>query len=70
MEFLLTLYYSLVYSHINLPIVIWGGAFENNIKPIRVVVNKILRRISHIKQDDHNLPDICTHEQYIELGLF
>ena len=37
----------LVYSHINQSIVILGGASENNINPIRVVVNKILHIILH-----------------------
>ena len=41
-------------------IVIWGGASENNIKPISTVVNKIIRIIVHVKQDGHNIPEIGT----------
>ena len=44
-EYFLTLYYSLVYSDISQYIVICGGASENNIKPIHVVVDKIFRII-------------------------
>ena len=51
----MTLYYSLVYSHLNQSIVIWGGASENNIKHVRVAVNKILRIILHVKLGDHNI---------------
>ena len=54
----MTLYYSLVYSHINQSVVIWGGASEKNIKHVRVVVNKILLIILHVKQNDHNVPEI------------
>ena len=63
-ESLMTLYYTLVYSHLNLPIVIWGGASENNIKHVRFVVNKILRINLHVKQDDHNITEIGTLELY------
>ena len=41
----MTSYYSLVYSHINQSIVIWGGASENNIKNVCVIANKNLRII-------------------------
>ena len=57
-ESLLILYYSLVYSHIYQSIVIWAGASENNIKSIRVVVNRIPRKILQADQDDHNIPGI------------
>ena len=60
----MTLYYSLVYSHLNQSIVVWGGASENNIKHVRVVVKKIHRIILHVKQYDHNIPEIGTHELY------
>ena len=42
-------------------IVIWGGASENNINSICVVVNKILRIILYVTQDDHNIPEIGTY---------
>ena len=61
---MLTLYYTLVYSHISQSIVIWGGASENNIKFICVAVNKILRIALHIKQDDYSISGIGTHELY------
>ena len=54
-ESLLTLYYWLVYFHINQLIAIRGDASENNIKPIRIVVDKILRMILHVKQDNYNI---------------
>ena len=63
-ESLMTLYYSLVYSHINQSIDILGGPFEDNIKHVLVVVNKILRIICHVKQDDRNISEIGTHELY------
>ena len=40
------------------------SATENNIKPVCVVVNKILRIILHVKQDDHNFLETSTHELY------
>ena len=60
----MTLYYSLVYSHINQSIVIWSGASENNIKNVRVVVKKILRIIFQGKKDKLNISEIRIHEQY------
>ena len=65
----MALYYSLVSSHINKSIVIWGGASENNIKHVRVFVNKILLIILHVKQDDHNISEIGTHELYRTLSV-
>ena len=67
-KFLSTLYYSFVYSHLNQSIVIWGGASENSIRPVRCVVNKILRIFFHVWQDDHNIPEIGTHGLYITLS--
>ena len=65
---IMTLNYSLVYSHINQSVVIRGGASESNIKHVRVVVNKILRIIFHVKHDDHKIPEISTHELYRTLS--
>ena len=52
-ESLMTLHYSLVYSHINQSIVIWSVASRCN----------ILRIILHVEQDDYNIPEIGTHER-------
>ena len=48
---------------------ILGGAFENNIKYVCVVVNKILCILLHVKQDDYNIPEIGTHELYRSLSV-
>ena len=56
------LYYSLVDSHINHSIVIYDGASERDIKPIRVVG---MMMILYVNQDDHNIPEIGTHDLHI-----
>ena len=48
----MTLYYSLVDTHINQSFNI-NGASESY-QNVRVFVNKILRIILHVKQEDHN----------------
>ena len=46
-----------------------GGASQNNIKHVRVVINKIFRIILHVKQDDQNIPEIGVHELYRTLSV-
>ena len=39
------IFYSIIYPHINLHILIWGGANQTNIQPLNVAVNKVIRNI-------------------------
>jgi hypothetical protein len=50
---LLNLYYSIVYSYINLHILAWGGSVKEALKHIKVAQNNVIRNLSletdHIK---------------------
>ena len=66
---LLTIYNSLVYPILIQNILIWGGITENNLKPIKIKVNNILRIILNIKSDENNIPLMSTNEMYKRLNL-
>ena len=41
---LLVIYYSLFYSLITYGIIVWGGAWENNLHLIQAIQNKMLKK--------------------------
>ena len=66
---LLTLYNSLVYPVIIQSVIIWGGVRENNLRNIKIGLNKILRHILRVKCDENNVPLMSTNEMYKSLHL-
>ena len=61
---LIKLFYALVYPHMHLHILAWGGATESSLNPIIISVNKTIRNICHheLHTDEkylhHNIPTI------------
>ena len=39
------IFYSIIYPHLNLHILVWGGANKTHIQPLNVAVNKVIRNI-------------------------
>ena len=60
----LTLYYSIAYSQLIQSIVIWGGATDDRINPIKVKMNNILRTILNVKRDLNNIPMMHVIDMY------
>ena len=67
-DVLLTIYYTLCYPHIIQSIVIWGGAPVCQISRIQILMNKILRLILNIR-NDNNIPTAPTTQMYCQLRL-
>ena len=66
---LLTIYNSLVSSTLNQNIVIWGGAADIHKIQIQILMNKILRSILHVKNDNNNIPLVRTNTMYKNLRI-
>ena len=58
---MVTIYYSLAYSHVVQSVIIWGGALKN--------MNKILRVILHVKTDNFHVPLLGSNEMCVMLEL-
>ena len=58
---LLKLYYSLIFPHINLHILLWGGANEATLKPLQIGLNNVVRNL-----DGSN---VSTTEKYKTLRI-
>ena len=52
----MSLYYSLIYSHLCYGICIWGNADDTYLEKIRTIQNKAVRMISGTDYDDHAAP--------------
>ena len=68
-KILLSLYYTLIYPHINLNIVIWGGTSESRLKKVRVAMNNVFRSILSIGRDENNIPNRCNNYLYKTLNV-
>jgi hypothetical protein len=66
---LVTLYYSLAYSKLIQSIIIWGGASNNVIRPLKVIINKIMRVILGVKYNANNIPSVGTIDMYRRLEI-
>ena len=66
---MVTIYYSLAYSHVVQPVIIWGGSSNTKINKVRVALNKILRVILRVKTDNFHLPLLGSNEMYVMLEL-
>jgi hypothetical protein len=53
---LLTLYYSIVYSHIIYGITLWGAASKNHLHSLNITHKKIIRVIGGAKYNSHTEP--------------
>jgi hypothetical protein len=63
LKILLSLYYSFVYSHINMHILSWGGTPSTVIKKIKVAQNNVIRNLSL------NIEGVRTFELYKNLDI-
>ena len=66
---MVTIYYSLVYSHVVQSVIIWGGASDTKINKVRVALNTILRVILGVKTDKFHVPLLGSNEMYVMLEL-
>ena len=66
---LITIYNSLVYPTIIQNIIIWGGIADTNLSNIKIMMNKILRRILRVKNDENNIPLVPIADMYKSLKL-
>jgi hypothetical protein len=66
---LVTLYHSLAYSQLIQSIIIWGGATNQQIQPVKVILNNILRNILGVKYDLNHVPLMHVDEMYDTLRL-
>jgi hypothetical protein len=63
LKILLSLYYSFVYSHINMHILSWGGSPSTVLKKIKVAQNNVIRNLSLSTEGIH------TYELYNNLNI-
>ena len=66
---LLSIYYGLVYPHLNLNVIIWGGCAVTKLVKIRVAVNKVLRNIFSVKRDSLGRYTVGNNELYKSLNV-
>jgi len=64
-----TLYHALFYSHLTQSIILWGNAPECQTRPVRMLMNKVLRTILGVKFNNDYVPSIQTVEMYRRLDL-
>ena len=50
-DILKKVFYSIIYSHLNLHILIWGGSTDSALNPLITSVNKTIRNIYHSKDN-------------------
>ena len=68
-DVLIKLYNTLIYSYISQNILIWGGASQNKLSSIQIVMNKTLRIILNVKFNENFVPSISTNDMYKQLKL-
>ena len=68
-ESMVTIYYSIAYSHVVQSVIIWGGASNTKINKVRVALNKILRVILGVKTDNFHVQLLGSNEMYVMLEL-
>ena len=65
----MSIYYSLAYSHLAQSLVLWGGGPESEVKPVRVIMNKIFRAILNVRYNELHIPTMRTEHMYKSLGV-
>ena len=64
---LCTIYFTLCYSILIQSFIIWGKNHDFRIKPIKTILNNILRIILNVKRNNSNIPLMHTNEMFLKL---
>ena len=64
------IFFALAYSRLTQSMVIWGGAYENKIRHVKIVINKMLRNILKVCRSEVNgTPLVPTKVMYKQLNI-